>query len=72
MATPLKRESSGSDPAGAHATKNQDLHQYERGMGLFNACNFQAARESFVTLTNSTNRDLAYSAGLRVKMCNGR
>ncbi len=72
MATPVKRQPSGLDSAGAHATENPDLHLYERAMGLFNACNFQAARESFLTLTNSTNRDLAYSAGLRVKMCNRR
>ena len=62
----------GSGPAGASATENPDLHLYERAMELFNACNFQAARESFLTLTNSTNRDLAYSAGQRVKMCNRR
>jgi hypothetical protein len=72
MAAPVKRRLSGPDPAGAHASKNPDLHLYERAMGLFNACNFQVARESFLTLTNSTNRDLAYSAGLRVKMCNRR
>jgi hypothetical protein len=69
MAAPVKRRLSGPDPAGAHATENPDLHLYERAMELFNACNFQAARESLLTLTNSTNRDLAYSAGLRVKMC---
>jgi len=72
MATPVKRQPSGPDPAGAHATKNPDLHLYERAMELFNACNFQADREFFHTLTNSANRDLAYSAGLRVKMCNRR
>ena len=72
MAAPVKRRLSGPDSAGAHATKNPDLRLYERAMELFNACNFQAARESFLTLTNSTNRDLAYSAGLRVKMCNRR
>jgi len=67
-----KRQPSGPDSAGAHAIENPDLHLYERAMELFSACNFQAARESFLTLTNSTNRDLAYSAGLRVKMCNRR
>ena len=72
MATPLKRQSPGLDPAGAPATKDPDLHLYERAMELFNACNFQAARESFLTLTNSTNRDLAYSAAQRVKMCDRR
>jgi hypothetical protein len=72
MAAPVKRLLSGPDPAGAHGTKNPDLQLYERAMELFNACNFQAFRESFLTLTNSTNRDLAYSAGLRVKMCNRR
>ena len=72
MATPVKRQSSGSNPTGVHATKSPDLHLYERAMELFNACNFQAARESFLTLTKSTNRDLAYSAGQRVKMCDRR
>ena len=72
MAASVKRQPSGPVSAGAHATKNPDLHLYERAMELFNACNFQAARESFLTLTKSTNRDLAYSAGLRVKMCNRR
>ena len=72
MATSVKRQPSGPDPAAAHAIENPDLHLYEHAMELFNACNFQAARESFLTLTNSANRDLSYSAGLRVKMCNRR
>jgi hypothetical protein len=72
MVTPVKRQPSGLDSVGAHATENPDLHRYERAMELFNAHNFQAARESFLTLTNIANRDLAYSAGLRVKMCNRR
>ena len=72
MAASVKRQPSGPVSAGAHATKNPDLHLYERAMELFSAGYFQEARESFLTLTNSTNRGLAYSAGLRVKMCNRR
>jgi hypothetical protein len=72
VAAPVKRQPSGPDSAGAHAPENPDLQRYERAMELFNACNFQAAREFFLTLTNTANRDLAYSAGLRVKMCNRR
>jgi hypothetical protein len=72
MAASVKRQPSGPVSVGAHGTKNPALHLYERAMELFNACNFQVARESFLRLTNSTNRDLVYSAGLRVKMCNRR
>ena len=72
MAAPVKRQPSGPDSVGAHVTENPDLHLFGRAMELFNACNFQAAREFFLTLTNTANRDLAYSAGLRVKMCNRR
>jgi hypothetical protein len=72
MAASVKRQPSGPVSAGAHATKNPDLHLHGRAIEVFNPGNFQAARESFLTLTNSTNRDLAYSAGLRVKMCNRR
>ena len=49
-----------------------DFQLYERAMGVFKAGNFQTAREFFLRLANSTNRGLAYSAGLRVKMCNRR
>jgi hypothetical protein len=51
MATQVKRQPSGPDPA----TKNPDLHLYESAMEFFNARNFQGARESFLTLTNSAN-----------------
>jgi len=72
MAASVKRQPSRPVSAGAHATKNTDLHLYGHAMELFSAGYFQEARESFLTLTNSTNRGLAYSAGLRVKMCNRR
>jgi hypothetical protein len=72
VAAPVKRQPSGPDSAGAHATENPDLHLYERAMELFKARNFQPAREYFLTLTNSANPNWAYSAGLRAKMCNRR
>ena len=63
---------SGPPRPGGHSAMDPDFQLYERAMEVFNAGNFQAARESFLRLANSTNRGLAYSAGLRLKMYNRR
>jgi hypothetical protein len=78
MAVPARRQAQLPETAGAlprparHASLDSDLQLYERTMEMFDAGNFQAARKYFLRLTNSTNRDLAYIAGQRVKMCDRR
>lgn len=49
-----------------------ELIIFERGIALFNAGQFQAAKEAFAKLAVARNRDLAYSATLRTRMCDQR
>lgn len=56
----------------ARTGMDPDLQLYERALDLFNEGNFQAAREAFLTLANSTNRTLADNARSRVNMCERR
>ena len=49
-----------------------ELVVYEEAIRLFNAGQFQAAKEAFAELANARNRDLAHSAELRIRMCEQR
>jgi hypothetical protein len=49
-----------------------ELIIFERGIVLFNAGQFQAAKEAFAKLAVARNRDLAHSATLRMRMCDQR
>jgi hypothetical protein len=49
-----------------------ELSIYERAIALFNAGQFQAAKEAFTELAVARNRDLAHSAELRIRMCEKR
>jgi hypothetical protein len=49
-----------------------ELIIFERGIALFNAGRFQAAKEAFAKLAVAHNRDLAHSATLRMRMCDQR
>jgi hypothetical protein len=49
-----------------------DLGIYERAIGLFNEGSFQAAKETFAELAGSSNRNLAHSAEMRIRICEQR
>jgi hypothetical protein len=52
--------------------QDQELVIYERAIGLFNAGQFQVAREAFAELLVARNRDMAHSSELRMRMCEKR
>ena len=52
--------------------RSPDVQAFGRAVELFNGGRFQAAKEAFAKLVASPNRDMAYSAELRVKMCEQR
>jgi hypothetical protein len=49
-----------------------ELALYGRAIELFNAGQFQPAKEAFEKLAAARNRDLAHSARLRIRMCEQR
>ena len=65
---------SGSDitPNASIIQDETDLALYERAIQFFIAGRFQEAKELFATLLNIPNRDLAYTAELRIRMCDQR
>ena len=51
---------------------DSELLIYDRAIELFNAGQFQGAKELFIKLVVASNSDLAHTAGLRVRMCDQR
>jgi len=57
---------------GGSAQADPDMQAYGRAIELFNAGRFQAAKEAFSKHLAASNRDLAYSAEQRMKICEQR
>ncbi len=66
-----QRRVSGRTPGGS-VQSDPDMQAFGRAIELFNAGRFQAAKDALAKLVSAANRDLGYSAELRMKMCDQR
>lgn len=66
------RSNRRNDQARESTQPDPELALYGRAIELFNAGQFQPAKEAFEKLAAARNRDLAHSAELRIRMCERR
>jgi hypothetical protein len=69
---PESKRTSNTARKMGHSNLDPELVIYEEAVQLFNAGRFSAAKEKFVELISSRNRDLAHSAESRIRMCKQR